>query len=45
MRILLAIPRTALFRAETRHNINQIVKRVFHATKDRKYNGPLVFIR
>jgi hypothetical protein len=36
MRVLLAVPRAAVLRAQTRHNINKVIKRVFHAIKDRK---------
>ena len=36
MRGLLAVPRAAVFRTQTSHNIDEILKRVLHAPKDRK---------
>ena len=42
MRILLTVPRAAVLRAEASHNIDKVIKRVFHAVKDRKYKGALL---
>ena len=36
MRSLLTVPRAAVFRAQTRHDIDKIIKCILHATKDRK---------
>ena len=33
---LLAVPRAAILRTKASHNIDEIIKRIFHVHKDRK---------